>query len=929
MLLCLALLAFPRRGPKPSSSSSRAAASSAPRVWEDTTWDFREEQSKSKRTSGGRSRAAKREKVYADLRSYADFFSPLLAAEWRAEQDALAAQIEQWPAERLQSEGWLLRKLQAQRLVRDFFGEPIVQLGLAPSGGDTERPPLPFHRFTVGDVVALNAGDEPSLPSSLQGGTPSAGDDADERVPIDGVVLQRTSTALQIVTRMLPPALTRAASSSRGPKTVGPFCLTRGASAVPYERCVAAVSALSDPDSVESSVCPQLRTLIVASHRGGADASGGGGGGSGGAEDALAIELAADPPAFLSGSGRAAAASIAKAAMKAAVASGTMPPPPPSATSAAMAVEAGELRALNPSQVSVIRKALARRLTLIQGPPGTGKTRTACALLAACVALHANPATRPPAGTESKHRRGGSKQADGSSSSSKSLGGGSPCLAVASSNVAADELLAGLTASGVRTLRVGQPASVRESLRGYTLDAALEKSEQVLSARASLKAAQDRGNAAGVGVAFEELRRAEVAESRRLLAKADVVVASCVGAGRLAEIVAEPKTRGGSGGGGGGRGRGGRGGGDRDGSFPRGGGRGGRERGSRGRGGGRGGDGNAPFFDGRGDATASAPPPISPFRTVLIDEATQSTEPASLVALLHGASQLILVGDSKQLPPTVTDRRAKDGGLGLSLFERLQTIGIEPLLLDTQYRMHPAIAQHPSKAFYMGRIKSGVCAAERPLLEGVRWPNPDVPVVFVNVRGAEQNRRISGPAIGAKTEADQEVRTEEEEVMAADDNQVASNSDTRLAAASLPSPASTSYANPGEAKAVAAVVDALLQSGALPASSVGVITPYAAQATLLQQRSLGRGGVEVSSVDGFQGREKEAIVFSAVRCNDARKVGFLSDERRLNVAITRAKRGLVLVGDEQTLSSSPVWRDYLRFLRKNGCVLDGVEDLLP
>ena len=84
----------------------------------------------------------------------------------------------------------------------------------------------------------------------------------------------------------------------------------------------------------------------------------------------------------------------------------------------------------------------------------------------------------------------------------------------------------------------------------------------------------------------------------------------------------------------------------------------------------------------------------------------------------------------------------------------------------------------------------------------------------------------------------------------------------------------------------------------------------------------------MSSVDGFQGREKEAIIFSGVRSNPARSVGFLADARRLNVAITRAKRGLVIVGDEQTLSAAPVWQDYLRFLKKKGCVLEGVEALL-
>ena len=303
------------------------------------------------------------------------------------------------------------------------------------------------------------------------------------------------------------------------------------------------------------------------------------------------------------------------------------------------------------------------------------------------------------------------------------------------------------------------------------------------------------------------------------------------------------------------------------------------------------------------------------FHSVLIDEATQATEPASLVALLHGASQLFLVGDQMQLPPTVIDREASREGLRVSLFERLQGSGIEPLLLDTQYRMHPGIALHPSKAFYGGRIRSGVEASDRPPLDGLRWPNADLPIAFLNVRGKEQTRLVGGSGAGAQSEAD-----------ALDGALVDAEDETYPAAASAQA---TSYANPVEADAVCRLVNALVGRGELSDSSVGVITPYSAQANLLQQRRLGGGNVEVSSVDGFQGREKEAIIFSAVRCNDARSVGFLADQRRLNVAITRAKRGLVLVGDEQTLSASPVWRDYLRFLRKKGCVLSSVEELLP
>jgi ATP-dependent RNA/DNA helicase IGHMBP2 len=115
--------------------------------------------------------------------------------------------------------------------------------------------------------------------------------------------------------------------------------------------------------------------------------------------------------------------------------------------------------------------------------------------------------------------------------------------------------------------------------------------------------------------------------------------------------------------------------------------------------------------------------------------------------------------------------------------------------------------------------------------------------------------------------------------------------------------------NPGEAAIVARVVKDLVACGLAP-TQIGVVTPYAAQAGLLQRElaALVDDGLEVDSVDGFQGREKEAIVFSAVRSNGDGDVGFLGDERRLNVAITRAKRKLVVVGDSPTLSANERWR---------------------
>ncbi|KAI8470873.1 MAG: putative DNA helicase [Monoraphidium minutum] len=305
---------------------------------------------------------------------------------------------------------------------------------------------------------------------------------------------------------------------------------------------------------------------------------------------------------------------------------------------------------------------------------------------------------------------------------------------------------------------------------------------------------------------------------------------------------------------------------------------------------------------------------------VVVDEATQATEPASMVAIAGKAQALLLVGDQKQLPPTVKCRAAERLGLGTSLFVRLQAMGLEPMLLDTQYRMHPEIAAFPSAAFYGGRLKNAVSAADRPLPPGFDWPNPEVPVAFVQCAGPEE--RTGAAADGA---------------------------------------VGFSYQNASEAAAAAAAVRAFVRGGLAP-GDVCVISPYAGQVRLLQQALLGGGsasgggggrsssgarrgeevprggrggggggrgggrqegpgalaGLEVKTVDGFQGREKEVVVFSAVRSSASGGVGFLSDARRLNVAATRARRGLVVVGDAATLARDPTWRAWLAWARAKG-----------
>jgi len=268
------------------------------------------------------------------------------------------------------------------------------------------------------------------------------------------------------------------------------------------------------------------------------------------------------------------------------------------------------------------------------------------------------------------------------------------------------------------------------------------------------------------------------------------------------------------------------------------------------------------------------------FERVLVDEATQATEPAVLVPLSRGCRQLVLVGDHCQLPPTVLSTKAEEEGLGVPLFSRMVACGVPPFMLDTQYRMHPAIAMFPSDLFYGGKLQNGVSPPERRPLAGFPWPREEFPVAFVPIQNS--------------VEMDDGV----------------------------------SKYNEAEAAAACDAVSALLQGGQCGVSDIAVVTPYAAQVRLIRRltRKLVQRPpyVEVSSTDGFQGREKEAVVFSAVRSNDYGAVGFVSDWRRVNVSFTRARRALIVIGNDLTLRRGDMdtWMPWLSWADAHGINMD-------
>lgn len=275
------------------------------------------------------------------------------------------------------------------------------------------------------------------------------------------------------------------------------------------------------------------------------------------------------------------------------------------------------------------------------------------------------------------------------------------------------------------------------------------------------------------------------------------------------------------------------------------------------------------------------------FGCILIDEAGQTTELAVLVPLMKMRKDgvVTLVGDHRQLPPTISNVEVDVEGLGTSLFERSSSHGVEPFMLDIQYRMHPAIASYPSVASYGGRLRSGISGQKRRAPQGIAWPIPEAPVTFLPVEGKETSE-------------------------------------------------GTSWLNETEVEALEALLQSALAWNDISPSEIGVITPYAAQARLIRRRlgcpapgkrapegAVGVALVEVSSVDGFQGREKDLILVSTVRANTSGKVGFLGDPRRLNVTITRSRRGLVVVGHFETLASDEfTWRPWLTWAQERGLV---------
>jgi superfamily I DNA and/or RNA helicase len=242
----------------------------------------------------------------------------------------------------------------------------------------------------------------------------------------------------------------------------------------------------------------------------------------------------------------------------------------------------------------------------------------------------------------------------------------------------------------------------------------------------------------------------------------------------------------------------------------------------------------------------------------------------------------VLAGDHLQLPPTVLSKEAAE--LNQTLFERwMNRFPQAGSMLLIQYRMHAAIMQFSNEMFYEGRLKASPRVAGHHIGQLSGFQQPDHPAPALNL--------VADPAVALCFV----------DVPAGREEQI---------------PGSFSYFNKAEAAVVSDVVATLLACRLFP-MDIGIISPYDQQVNTLRAM-VGEVGIEIKSVDGYQGREKEVIVISTVRANDEANLGFLTDLRRLNVALTRARRKLIIVGHQATLSTHPAYARLLHQISDKG-----------
>ncbi|KAJ2935326.1 hypothetical protein H1R20_g1768, partial [Candolleomyces eurysporus] len=774
---------------------------------------------------------------YEEVREYKEHFLPAINAEQLADEAVLQERLANWDLNKLQEEGYCLTGMLAFWMQKQMFGMPTATFQLGP--GIT----LPEHRFEKGTQVLLSRVDplkEQPIRGSVISTTPSQlRISFQERIPeldfgawrLDvgrpNLVFERMRTAIMNMSVGPDEVVQKEQEERRTPAEMGTG---------EWKEYMLQGTALRDV--LLWGFRPELRSKLK-NAKGKAEALGAGEG------DEVVVEVGEeyeDKDVF-------GGIDVDAGDLDAAGAS-------KNASEKNMGVFAEDQRiqswarryslptpllmdgdmvltGMNPSQVKAMALMVGNRVSLVQGPPGTGKTKTIIQTLKLLKSHFAVP---------------------------------QPILVCTYTNVAVDNLVEGMANAGIKPLRVGYGPAIRPDLIEHSLHHKLEMhqrapelkkleddetriQEKIEDLHKKIHELADR-----MGISFRDTLNGKVtarfegrvrnmtgtldslsrqigmvkakkyalqqAMLRDVLEEADVICTTCITA-----------------------------------------------------------------------ATSSLN--IIDFPIVFLDEASMSTEPATLIPLMKGCRHLALIGDHKQLPPIIVSQEAKDIGLGVSLFERLTQEGNTPsIMLDTQYRMHPNIASFPSTEFYLGGVRDGTIDEQGNVIPGLTPPKSvyleaietpeegDVeeagglftspPVVATGAEAAES--RVSAVISKGKKRASERedlCHWGQPSVIFLDHEGAETTKDR-------------SRVNHAEAHIVASVVvDLLLNNPELRGSDIGIIAPYVAQIsqltrifntdlayqtsfkeTLGDHRYMQLAQIEIKTVDGFEGREKEVIVFS-------------------------------------------------------------------
>jgi len=285
------------------------------------------------------------------------------------------------------------------------------------------------------------------------------------------------------------------------------------------------------------------------------------------------------------------------------------------------------------------------------------------------------------------------------------------------------------------------------------------------------------------------------------------------------------------------------------------------------------------------------------FRTCVIDEAAQALEPACWIPIAK-CSRVVLAGDPFQLPPTVKNADAARQGLSTTLIERcLKTLPDHVNLLTVQYRMHQVIMGFPNHYFYGGELVADGSVAGHELLTPDIHPS-EASVTFIDTAGCGFEERVQETP-GALHRSLSKFNAEEAMLVRAHLLPLMRRFTDPLASGEIPDPAN---------------------APTLP--SIGVLSPYREQVNQLEEifredpvlaPLLSSGTATISTIDGFQGQERDVIYISLVRSNNKHEIGFLQDYRRMNVAMTRARMVLVVIGDSETIGHNKFYKEFLDY----------------